>query len=634
MDIEYVTQYLNDYINMVNPQYAVMLKGKWGCGKTYYINKLIEKWNSEIKESNDKISLRPVYVSLNGIGSISQVSFMIRRELRPLVYSKGGRLAKKVFLGTIKAVTNGILDLDNDNKNDNLSDIFDAESIIEILSRSNDSVEGKKILVFDDLERCKMPTDEIFGYINNLVEHSNCKVIIIGEEDKIKGKYEKSLLSVGYKDFKEKLIGQTFSINQDFENIINHFISESRDRYLTDNKDLVLRLFLDSKVENLRIIKQFFSDFKRLVESMDSTNFKEELFDDFIKNVIAYFVITYCEHKSGNEYISYFQSFNYSSTDEIKEKVRFLENKYNNTLTKYSLKHSMYTFKIETIIYFIDNGVIPNLREMLNLNEILNERNIADWEQVWSYWNLDNQTFIRKLKLVKTLFYKENIDYVSIALHISGMLLHFNRIKIATCNEDYVIKRAKRQIDNIYKRYVDNFNDRLMVGMHMSSWGKRYMECESIEMKDLIKYAESKQSDFYERKRILFCKDFWENINDKESDNVYSIFNKSIPSGYCTYNLSSVFYGIDVNKVVLSLLRLSNQSKYNLIPFLSSRYYLPSSQINGTISDYHIKDLPFLEKIREVLEIKTKRLKLIDKIATLELLKTLDLCIKKIKAES
>ncbi len=179
---DYISEYLNDYVKMENPQYAVMLKGSWGCGKTYYIKGLIESWKQAEKEAEDNITLKPIFVSLNGLSSIPQISYMIRRELRPLLYSKGAQTAKKVLFGTIKAVTKGGFDLDKDGEKDDLSDIFDAEGILDILLKPNDSVKGSKILIFDDLERCRIATDEVFGYINDLVEHSNCKVIIIGEE--------------------------------------------------------------------------------------------------------------------------------------------------------------------------------------------------------------------------------------------------------------------------------------------------------------------------------------------------------------------------------------------------------------------------------------------------------------------
>lgn len=38
MNITGIENYLNEYIKQDNPQYAVMLKGKWGCGKTFSSN--------------------------------------------------------------------------------------------------------------------------------------------------------------------------------------------------------------------------------------------------------------------------------------------------------------------------------------------------------------------------------------------------------------------------------------------------------------------------------------------------------------------------------------------------------------------------------------------------------------------
>ena len=29
--------YLDEYLQMQTPQFAVMITGKWGCGKTYFI---------------------------------------------------------------------------------------------------------------------------------------------------------------------------------------------------------------------------------------------------------------------------------------------------------------------------------------------------------------------------------------------------------------------------------------------------------------------------------------------------------------------------------------------------------------------------------------------------------------------
>lgn len=49
-----ILQFLNDYIQNTDPQYAVMLKGKWGCGKTYFIKQWLKTF--EHKNSDDQFS--------------------------------------------------------------------------------------------------------------------------------------------------------------------------------------------------------------------------------------------------------------------------------------------------------------------------------------------------------------------------------------------------------------------------------------------------------------------------------------------------------------------------------------------------------------------------------------------------
>lgn len=42
-----ILDFLNSYADNTNPQYAVMLKGKWGCGKTH----LIKEWKKRFDET-------------------------------------------------------------------------------------------------------------------------------------------------------------------------------------------------------------------------------------------------------------------------------------------------------------------------------------------------------------------------------------------------------------------------------------------------------------------------------------------------------------------------------------------------------------------------------------------------------
>ena len=46
MQNKHIKEFLNYYIELPNPQYAVLLKGKWGSGKTHFINEYKNKgWN-------------------------------------------------------------------------------------------------------------------------------------------------------------------------------------------------------------------------------------------------------------------------------------------------------------------------------------------------------------------------------------------------------------------------------------------------------------------------------------------------------------------------------------------------------------------------------------------------------------
>ena len=63
-----IRSYLDKYINYENPQFAVMLTGKWGCGKTYFI----KDWIRSVELLKEK-KYKPIYISLYGIHSLAEL---------------------------------------------------------------------------------------------------------------------------------------------------------------------------------------------------------------------------------------------------------------------------------------------------------------------------------------------------------------------------------------------------------------------------------------------------------------------------------------------------------------------------------------------------------------------------------
>lgn len=198
-----IENYLDAYMVNPDPRYAVMLQGKWGCGKSYLINNWIEKYKK--KENMNDVVLEPIYVSLYGLKDIHQIKLAIDRVLHPYLYSKGAEVVKKVFNVAGKVFLRTTWDINGDQKEDfSLDTTLDSFSF---LSSSNNDI-GSKLIVFDDFERCLIDPKTLLGCINNFVEHGACHVIIVGDETHI----ATNIMSE-FVQFKEKtIVGKTLVI--------------------------------------------------------------------------------------------------------------------------------------------------------------------------------------------------------------------------------------------------------------------------------------------------------------------------------------------------------------------------------------------------------------------------------------
>ncbi|WP_161938126.1 P-loop NTPase fold protein [Mastigocoleus testarum] len=91
----HIEEYLDYYCSLFcSPKLAVLLKGEWGCGKTWFINQYREKLKSQNKKS--------LYVSLYGVNSYSEIEDSPFQQLHPILASKQMVIAGKVFKGFLK----------------------------------------------------------------------------------------------------------------------------------------------------------------------------------------------------------------------------------------------------------------------------------------------------------------------------------------------------------------------------------------------------------------------------------------------------------------------------------------------------------------------------------------------------
>lgn len=619
-----LTAYLNEYIKMSMPQFAVMITGKWGCGKTYYIDGQIKQWEkAKVKTDKESIQLKPVYVSTYGLHTINEVVRRIKMKVRPWLYSKGASVAKKIALTSLQILTKSKVDVDGDGSGEDLSSLLDAEGILEIFKSDSSSVKGSKILVFDDLERCRIPLDEFFGFVNSIVEHSDSKVILICEEDKLREAAGKDKLKVGYKEFKEKLVGQTFSLNVNYAAIASSFIQATGNKLLIDNRDLIIGLFVASKYENLRIIKHCLLDLERLFQQLPKDIKNNDNYIFFVKNVIAYLVIASIEERFGNTDVEKFQSYHFS--EEAKKDVQKFEDKYNALLGYYQLYHSTYAIPIPSLIAFVRTGYLPNLEGLVTGCRILQSKNLANWEKLWRCSTLSNEEFVSLLAQEKKRFYKKELGYAFEVAHLAGILLSLEKRGLSKLSRKHLVSTAKKNIVYINAAYPDD-----MSRIAINSQGYEFQESNSEEMKEILSCASSFLQARMKRVEKQYVLDAWNMLSSgmghSEIDN---LFDQPTPTHRCNYAQEGIFWQVSPKVLVEKILTLSNATKLEFSYFLTSRYSLKDSHIIRTFYEEMKTDKGALEKISMMLKSKAKRLRLIEKEATLRIAAKMDEAVEK-----
>jgi hypothetical protein len=267
--------------------YAIMINGLWGCGKTYYVT-------NELKEIVEKKKMQYIYTSLNGcdnfIKIIKKVTLrllfknkytFIDDDLIDNLYDLGAGLSE------FHSVTKIIYEIFGNFKNK-----FSETLIKGISSEINPS---KIVIIFDDIERISnnAAINDFIGLIYESYSKKGYKTIIVGDETNINNDKDK------YDKVKEKVIRRTISYEpekkQQIESFIDHQFNDSIFKeYLDKNKDKLITYIIMSGEINLRTISFVLDNFLFV---FDKLNDKMKIrFGDFIfKNIL----LLTSEYKNG-----------------------------------------------------------------------------------------------------------------------------------------------------------------------------------------------------------------------------------------------------------------------------------------------------------------------------------------------
>ncbi len=261
---KHIADYLNYYLGMKQPGFAVLLDGTWGCGKTHFIQHYL-------KYGQEDYPPDCIYVSLYGIRSFDHLDAILYAQLHPKMGGKNARIASSIMNSIVKAVIDVDVkkELEESDEQGRL-----ASQIVDIVSSQFGEIDSK-VIVFDDFERCPMDPWEVLGYINILVEHIGTRVIVCANEKEVDmgalkdGNQDKK---TEYERIKEKTIAKRFVVQPFFSEFLDHLLSnypESNEKlvqFLQSRSEVLLDIIQTSGQPNLRILKHALSEFTPLFE--------------------------------------------------------------------------------------------------------------------------------------------------------------------------------------------------------------------------------------------------------------------------------------------------------------------------------------------------------------------------------
>ena len=518
--MEDLVESILDYVKADYTDYAIMINGEWGSGKTYF-------WNNKIRRKIESLQLNgkrytTIYMSLYGISNLEDISKKIFIETTQLMDRNLKKFMSYNEQKTIPEYAKTGLDMANffgvtqNGDKVNYEEFFNTDD---------------KILCFDDLERANVDVIDILGYINNFVEHDHIKTIIICNEKELSTKLKSTNLEMktfiatylldkqgdlnvndkpmvekirdkieyvfdkanDYERIKEKLIGETFEYAPEFSYIINGLLmryenNEDLIRFLRSNTNLIISTFNKSGTRNLRILKHALNDFKKIYTMVNknypNTNYR------VMQTMLIFTIAVSFEIKAGK--ITKDKFLNISSNEEYKSLLvssrvlmdnrqfyikEFDNNYYYNFKSEYRffkfievyVRTRIFDMKIfkedmEVIINTIDTEKLPGYKRLLTEE----------------YWKISEEQFPKVIEEVLEDVKNGNLK----AIEIVKLYAYFS----------YFIDKGLIDYD------IDTIKNLFFNGMNLAALNSEY--CDNVEeelarigidevtqgMEDILKY--------------------------------------------------------------------------------------------------------------------------------------------------
>jgi hypothetical protein len=582
MDInKHIVDNLNFYLGLNFPEYAFLITGEWGSGKTHFIESFIKN----PKESNSKI----IKVSLFGLKCTSNIDEKIFQELHPVLGSKYAKFAGNIFKGAINLGFK--IDLDSDGKPDaSLNSKFDKVDFSEYFSKEGRNKEI--VLVIDDLERTDISTTEVLGYINYLVEISKIKVVLVANEQFILENNN----SDDYKRFKEKVVGKTFEVKHNIDEVLAEFLDESEDKLLHKQLDVIRDVYTRSKCKNLRKIKQSIFDFGYLTSCISDEYLKNSM---FYSNLVRTFFALSIEIKKG--------VLDEQSLRKNTPLRRMIEpsNEIEKIFEKYALNES-YLYSGDLWAEILFKGNLESVNEVTSkLAFFINKQEVVPptWVKLWNFKELEQEEFSSLVKEIEDDIKNLKEDSLPIYLHKLALMLYFYKNKLITIDLPIFKKSVEKYICK-YESSEHWKNKVLGDNSYFNGTGYTYYNEQDEDFIELSNLIRSKNKIAYEKeqkqKEVTTSEILVSSIELGSLESLIEILLKN-------YESKPIFHNISPDLFVDNLFNSKNSAINKFNQVIDERFS-DNKTLNNEPYYFYLRDeSDFWSAIEKIIEIKLKQ---------------------------
>jgi len=431
---QHIREGLREYCQFPHAQgFAVLLNGPWGSGKTTFIKSILP----ELAASEGEQAL---YVSLYGVATAGEIGEQLFQQIHPVLGHKLTRLAGKIISSAVKATVK--VDMAGSAEIIGSAPTIDLSSLLK-------STKGR-VIVFDDFERGAMTPASILGYINPLIEHDDCKVIIIADESQISDKDD-------YYKRKEKTVGRTYEFKADVDSVFDVFLKAIDDTaardFLKESKPKIIGVFRESGFDNLRLLQHALWDFERLWKILTEVQRRNE---QAINEILLLVCASAIEFRAGGLTAETFRR------NDIAHHMALQSNKsssFAQSLDAVFKKYPSVNFgstlidSSDIVDLVINTRTSPSrIQEQLRQHPYFAKwEDVLSWRAVWSIREFPSAEHAKIVDRFEADFRARTFRQEGQINHVIGLALWLSKIKFPGWAQTKIIGRIKRYIDDVYK---------------------------------------------------------------------------------------------------------------------------------------------------------------------------------------